>query len=337
MRSKYSILAILVALLVAGCAADRNNLHALYIASTFDSLLTKQVAYNLLETYHNRYKVPSYVKIGTQTARTSEAINPTFAIPILPQKTITQGSSFSRGIQNANTGISLQLQALTEATYTITTIDDPDGLRRLRLLFQYAVGHIDEFEFEANYPIFVSGDSATYEELDPKKRSYVRRVCEKLSDDGGYCEKYGFLPIKPDLTFIRTPGCIMCDYNTPLRDLRPNAPRNAYVLQKNFKIFGRSCKEDKSAPVCDNTNAALLFYPPNEIGADAVPVTTVTGDVLHLKGERGIEGFNELTLFAQEASSQGAAGIGDGGQSFGRKSPPLLRVSSPTSGGGLLQ
>jgi hypothetical protein len=336
-RLNYPLVILLAAVLMAGCAANRNNIHALYIASTFDSLLTKQVAYNLLETYYNKYKVPSYVKISSQTAKTSEAINPTFSLPILPQKTVTQGGNFSRAIQNASTGLSLQVQTLSEASYGITAIDDPDGLRRLRILFQYSVGHIDEFEFEANYPIIVSGDSATYEELDTKKRAYVRRICEELSEDRSICVKYKFLTVKPDITFIRPPGCIMCDYNTPLRDLRPNAPANVYILQKNIKIFGRSCVETKLGPQCNPTTDELIMYPPNSPGVDAVAVTTVSGDVLQLKGERGVEGFNELTLFAQEASSQGAAGIGDGGQSFGRKNPPIIRLSVPPSSGTVLQ
>ena len=336
-RLRHLLLGIIVAAVLVGCAADRNNISALYIASTFDSLLTKQVAFNLIETYVNKYRIPSYVKISSQTARTTDSITPTFSIPILSQKTITQSNTLSRAIQTAGTGLSLQAQTSMEANYSINAVDDPDELRRLRAVFQYSAGHLDDYEFEATYPLIVTGDSSAYDKIDTKGRVYVRRVCLRPLNYDNRCPKYGFTQVRPDFTFVRPPGCIMCDYNTPLTDVRPYAPKNYYLLQKNFNLRGRKCKEINFEPSCDDGETSLMFYRPEQLGPDAIPVNTISGEALQLRGKEGLEAFYELTLFAQEASSQGASGIGSGGQSFGRKTSPLIKISAPTSGGVIIQ
>jgi hypothetical protein len=62
----YGLAAILAAALSA-CASTVSNFDALEIAGTYDTILTKQVVFNIYKTLQNQYGVPAFVKISTQT------------------------------------------------------------------------------------------------------------------------------------------------------------------------------------------------------------------------------------------------------------------------------
>jgi hypothetical protein len=345
--------------LLGGCASTEINYNALDVASTYDTLITKQVVFNILKTYKDQFGVPAYVKIGTQVAQTTDSINPTFSFPFSPQTTLTQmltatGLTATKSLQTAGSGISLQIQANRNQNYTLSPTIDPDQLRRIRSIYQYITGYMSEYDFESDYPIIeaaassgsvgnaptlVSGSFAgspfevkiggplPMQYPQPAPTVYVRRACAKSV--GLRCIEYIYPIIRPDLTFIKPPGCVMCDYGTRLRSIKPGTPDNVILLQKNYRLVGR-CFPDRDRPRCTDTLRDLFFYLPNEEPReDAYAVHDGGFATLYLKGLAGMQAFNELALFTQEAASQGTGSPASGGQSYGRKSEPLLTISGP--------
>lgn len=342
-------------LAISGCANTQVSYNTLDIASTYDTLITKQVVFNILKTRENPTGIPAFVKVASQSAQTTDAVNPTLAFPFSPQTTLTQtAASITSGksLQTAARGLSLQLQAQWNSNYSISPVDDPDQLRRIRSIYQYVTGNLTEEDFEADYPIIqVSGTSAASssktivsgsfagspfkvtiggEKPDANKKKYVRRACHGF-DKNGNCQ-WDWIGIKPDLTFIQPPGCVMCDYNTPLSNYKPGVASNLYVLEKNCSLYGPQRRNENERGACpvNPELQRLFFYEPGEfIDRDAIAIASNGLTPLYVRGENGRVAFNELALFTQEAASQGTGSPTSGGQSDGRKTEPLQRISVP--------
>jgi hypothetical protein len=346
--------------IVAGCASTEINFNTLDIASTYDSLITKQVAFNLLKTLADPDGIPSYVKIATQTTQTLDAINPTVSLPLSVQRTLTETATSvlsGKSLQTAGEGLSVQLQTNRQSNYTLSPVIDPDELRRIRSIYQYVTGYISDFDFEVSYPIIetspssipaqppssgnvlvsgkIDGIDVTFTIAQPKIRKpepqiYVRRTCLDPDPLTGVCHRYGFVSVHPDTTFISLPGCIMCDLG-----IFRNMNQNIHLLQKNPRLIGELCA-DKTAIQAESpcpeqyVTRDLLFYRPGEpIDTNAVFVASSGFKKLYVKGSNGLQAFYELALFTQEASSQGTGSPSSGGQSEGRKTEPLQRISAP--------
>ena len=339
---------------LSACASTEVNYNTLDIAGTYDTILTKQVVFNILKTYNDRFSVPAYARVATQTSQTQDSANPTFTTPFNAQSTIMQTAASvvsGKAFQTAGSGISLQIQASRQQNYTLSPVVDPDQLRRLRTIYQYVTGKISDYQFEADYPIIeVSGstpsgaNTTTITQKDgirsttvtvgsntPKKDevTYVRRDC-KIPDLNG-CRLYRFIKVSPDKTFIKPPGCIMCDYGE-----KRAGQKNVFVLHKNVQLKGETCQDIdlQELTTCKNSYKYTLFYPPGTTGDDASPVYANGASSIALRGEAGVQGFYELVLFTQEASSQGTGSPASGGQSDGRKTSPLQTFSGPGASSG---
>src|SRR5579871_5087015 len=85
--SKGLFLAFALTFLVASCASSQINYNTLEIASTYDQLITKQVAYNLMKVYDDPYGLPALVKVTAQTTTAQNSITPSLSYPVTAQLT----------------------------------------------------------------------------------------------------------------------------------------------------------------------------------------------------------------------------------------------------------
>jgi hypothetical protein len=342
---------------LTGCASTEVNYNAVDIATTYDTLITRQVAFNIVKTLKDEYSVPSFVKIATQTTQTLDAINPTLSIPFSAQSTLTESAASlvtGRSLQTAGSGLSLQFMTNRQQNYTLSPVIDPDGLRRIRSIYRYVTGHMSEFDFESDYPIIevsananptsttntvvsgkFAGNDFTVTIGSPPKSTpatiYVRRIC--FHHTRSVCDSYVFVNVKPDTTFISQPGCVMCD----LGHVRDGQPPNVHLLEKNPNLVGRNCEDSEDQRVVQQLTPCkeiepypLFFYRPDDIEqSQGIPVPAAGFDTLYLKGQPCLQAFYELALFTQEAASQGTGSPSSGGQSEGRKTQPLQPVSGP--------
>ena len=279
---------------VAGCASTEVNFNALDVASTYDTLLAKQVVFNVLKMYYDQYGIPAYVRIGTQTSQTTDAINPIFSFPFSPQTTLkllANGVVSGKALQTAGRGISLQAQVNRQQNYTLSPTIDPDQLRRLRSIYQYVTGYMSQYDFESDYPIIQAAGSAMAKGASsatevsgnfggnkfdikiggnpPGKGAtvYVRRQCKETQEElqsevkVHICVAYQYTIINPDETFIKPPGCVMCDFGTKLKTIKPGTPSNVILLEKNDKLRG-ICPPSKDHPDCTGTRKDLFSIRP---------------------------------------------------------------------------
>jgi hypothetical protein len=161
-----------------GCASVQLNNNTLDITSAYQQLLTEQVAFNIIKTFDDEYGIPSFGKVSSAGAQTTNNVNPSFTIPLGGQiQKMTQATVAASGVTNAASRISLfaakslnlQLSDQWNQSNTITLINDSDSLRRLRVLFRYVAGKLvnvkhksesclnPDRELEALYPIVNTG------------------------------------------------------------------------------------------------------------------------------------------------------------------------------------
>jgi hypothetical protein len=275
---------------------------------------------------------------------------------------LTEQSTFTT--QRSGVGIGISAVDQWNQTYTITPVDDTGSLRRLRVLYQYvtrklAEGGADaEKEFESIYPLIETaplGTSApptggakttttttitvdgkpvtvtqTTEGTTQSKTNntiYVRRTY--LPSPDGRFRGYTWTIVSPDVTFIQQPGCILCDYGrnldryellvAPDKIRKNNA--NVHKLEKNIDL-----RDD------------WLYLPGEQVIADAIPLPSNGLETLYIINrvngdpDGGRKYFYEFALFNQDAASQGTGSPPSGGQSEGRKTAPLQRISIPVGG-----
>jgi hypothetical protein len=148
-----------------GCASTQLNYNALDLASTVDSLVTNQVLSNLGKFLESPYAIPSQVAITSGTASTNNTVTPGFTSPLNLAATTTNtaattfAAATSTTITNTKTGNSPNLGATLTAsdqwtqTWALAPLTDTDQLRRLRVLYQFGAGYLNEQDLLCNYPI----------------------------------------------------------------------------------------------------------------------------------------------------------------------------------------
>jgi hypothetical protein len=164
--------------------------------------------------------------------------------------------------------------------------------------------------FEVLYPLIevgsVPGPTAANEPI------YVRRAFS--SGPNGL--RYTWIISKPDKTFIKMPGCILCDYGNSLseEDLK-NVTQTEILANLN-----RVHKLQKNSMLTNQ----WLYKPGEPMESDAIALPDRSIDPLYVKGDRGLAYFYEFVLFTIEASLQGTGSATSNGQSEGRKTSPLV-------------
>ena len=152
-----------LAVALAGCASTELNYNALDIASTTDSLISKQVLYNLANFLDSDLALPAQIVISSGTATTADTLTGSATAPL--SKSIT---STSQLVNTASSNPSLVATNLTTAVragasltggvqdvhtqnYAFQMITDPYQLWRLKSLYRFVIDG-DENKFLRDYP-----------------------------------------------------------------------------------------------------------------------------------------------------------------------------------------
>ncbi|WP_159011368.1 hypothetical protein [Bradyrhizobium sp. S69] len=360
---------------LVGCASTQINYNTLDIASTYDQLITKQVTYNIRKSIESRYGLPAFVKVTAATATTQASVTPTASIPLSTgiTNTIQTGatgllSGGSRATARAAPGLGVSATDQWVQTYTLTPVVDTDQLRRLRALYQYVTRQLtSDAEFESDYPLIETGSSSagggaggtkttvsasvdgkpvtvtvdtTPQKSNESKTIYVRR--QFITDLNGNFKGYGWKEATPDLTFVKPPGCILCDYGNGLS--QDDYDSIDYTNEKLYKKLFDEKKKRLTVHKLEK-NVALrndwLCLSGDDVPADAIALPSNGDGTIYVKGrvgddpQFGLKYFYEFALFTEDASSQGTGSPTSGGQSDGRKTSNVERISVPVAAGTL--
>jgi hypothetical protein len=153
---------------LSSCSTALLNTNTLDLATTIDDLAIRQVVFNLAKIKENEWAIPSQVQVsaGQVLARTN--VTPTITAPLNSAVTQTtqvasQVVAATRALTTTTTGIETANQTsntagvsgTVEATenWNVVPVQDPDQLRRLRLVYQYGAGQISANDLLCWYPI----------------------------------------------------------------------------------------------------------------------------------------------------------------------------------------
>jgi hypothetical protein len=152
-----------LAVTLAGCASTELNYNTLDIASTTDSLISKQVLYNLANFMDSDLALPAQIVISSGTATTADTLTGSATAPLsksitgTSQLVNTASSNPSLAATNLTTavkaGASLTggVQDVRTQNYAFQMITDPYQLWRLKSLYRFAIDG-DENKFLRDYP-----------------------------------------------------------------------------------------------------------------------------------------------------------------------------------------
>jgi hypothetical protein len=270
--------------LVFGCVSEQLNYNTLDLAATVDSLITRQVLFNLGRFIDNPATLPSQITLAAGTASTTEALTPSATgIPLANSTTttttaaatVTRASAVSRGAAALTLG---GTDSWTQ-NWTLDPVNDPDQLRRLRFLYRYAVRdpslttELDRpgVDFSNLYPVQLTT-------LNVSNRAFTVR----------------------DATFLVLPRCIIClrtptsiptwqqnPTSTPLDISKPMTRTDFYVnkmLQKDWLLWSNG---DQAIP------------------RDAIDLGAYGGNELYVRAA-DLWRFSEFVLLVLDAITQSA-------------------------------
>jgi hypothetical protein len=157
---------------LSGCASSQLNYNTLDLASTTDSLLTRQILHNFSNFLDRAVAIPAQMVISSGTATTSNSVTPTLSTPLdagvtttttlLRAATTTTTNTLTA--QTANKTAGLSASDSWNQSWAYAPVTDPDRLKRLQALYRYAVEWSDETtgvsKFVANFPLVYK--SASY-------------------------------------------------------------------------------------------------------------------------------------------------------------------------------
>jgi hypothetical protein len=243
-RSHTKIAAVAMSAVLVGCASDQLNYNSLDLAASSDGLITSQILSNLSKFQSNPYAIPAQVSIPSGSATTTNAITPTFGAPIGQTVTSTLANSAAAPLFNAATRthttaggtVGLSLADQWSQNWTLTPLEDPDQLLRLRAIYRFGAGQTDESNFACEYPLvqraqevsaMPSGQSAKASEdgTDGSVPTTTSKIINYVysRDIQKNCGKNLPAVGMPDPAFLRPPTCVICDKNVDLKTTAASA------------------------------------------------------------------------------------------------------------------
>ena len=324
------------AIQVAGCASTQLNYNTLDLASTVDSLVTKQVLDNLSKTIDNPMAIPAQVDLAAGSATTSNSITPNISDPYTRALTATNTFTSAAASTVTNTTTStvthasspqsagLNVSDTWQQNWTISPVTGSDDLRRLRAIYRYQFSG-DEGALKAEYPLIKQTRTATIKMPAGSVECPLGKVWsekdKKYVDSAGDCSES--VPVQAnDPSFLEPPGCVLCAKSvtrklytydtlpkTDIKDLYVN-PRlpNRWLYWKNLPGALNSFE-----PKLPEDAVSLGIYGHHELFIRA-------GDQSKL---------SEFTLFIREATGQGASAGGGTSSSKGGAAGKAIFVAPP--------
>jgi hypothetical protein len=122
MRLRLHILSVFLG--ISGCASTQLNYNALNLASSLDSLNSRQIYYNLEQTLEDPFAIPSQVTIAAGMASTTNIISPSLTLPLGTSSVITSSlaNTGTNSMANAVAGSSTNTVANTLGTTGTNTL-----------------------------------------------------------------------------------------------------------------------------------------------------------------------------------------------------------------------
>jgi len=244
MRLSVWRVACAASVLLAGCASAQLNFNTLDLAASSDGLITSQVLFNLGKFRSSPYAIPSQVSIPSGSATTTNSITPTVSAPTGSAVTSTLANSAAAPVFFASThsnvtpngSVGGSVTDQWSQNWTLTPLEDPDQLRRLRALYRFGAGVVsDPAIFACEYPlvqkaensgsgtsgqsvsVYVNGANASVQSDGAKSASNVTYTYDSEITNKCHWKAAG----TPDPTFLKPPGCIICDYQALKPAVKP--------------------------------------------------------------------------------------------------------------------
>jgi len=143
--------------LVLGCASGQLNYNTLDIASSVESLYTRQALDNLSKYIDDPNGIPSQMDILQGTIQTANSITPTLSVPLsqaLTNTTVRAATSLTTthtGVL-AGAGATVGASDTWQQNWNVVPLSDANTLRNLRALYRYVV-YPDVSALKAEYTV----------------------------------------------------------------------------------------------------------------------------------------------------------------------------------------
>jgi len=249
---------VVLVLLLLSCATPLLNSNMLDVASTVDDLATRQVVFNLVRVKENQFALPSQVQIQSGQVAAGSSVTPSISTPLNSSIVTAINRSTTPALNSTwtypNISTNVAGTASNTDSWNIQLVQDPEQLRRLRLLYQYGAHEIEARDVLCEYPVpqlpQQSENAAKGKQAQAPKRRYIRtrytisltipslkdtRMVRAKFDSGsglsqtcpwgGYGKNFAvMIGENPDPAFLNFPNCVLC----ATRDVYFNALMHKY-------------------------------------------------------------------------------------------------------------
>jgi len=300
-----------MALSTGACASTQLGNNATELAASLGSLTERQIFYNLAQSLRGRNFFPSLVVLTSGLAQTTNTISPSVTLPLGPALVQAAGTTYAAAttstagatVTYGAPGLTLGASNVANQSWTLDPVQDASQLRRMRALFDYATGLIDENTFKCEYPVQSRALPA---------RTNGGNVAYRMP-----CNERLFFA---NPTFVRGHDCVLC-----LPDKPQVEGKNGVVT--NMSVNPRLVHEFISARYeAGRYNLKIGSY-------DGVDFYVCDGCAT---GRKGRKAFSDLILFVYEAllESNNDAVEDDDGKKDGSGASKGTAQRSPAIGGG---
>ncbi|CAN5210187.1 hypothetical protein BH10PSE6_BH10PSE6_11450 [soil metagenome] len=300
-----------MALLTGACAGAQLANNTTELAASLGSLTERQIFYNLAQSLRGRNFFPSLVVLSAGLAQTTNTISPSVSLPLGPALVQAAGTTFAAAttstagatVTYGAPGLTLGASNVAQQNWQLDPVQDAGQLRRMRALYNFATGAIDENAFKCEYPV-------------------QSRALPVKSNGGNLAYR---LPCSARLffanpTFVRGHDCVLCLPDTPQTEGKNGVVTNLSVNPRLVHGFISAQYEAGSY------NLKIGSY-------DGVDFYVCDGCAT---GRNGKKAFSDLILFVYEAllESNNDAIEDDDGKKDGGGSSRAATQSYPAIGGG---
>jgi hypothetical protein len=168
-----SLAATAIAVALAGCASAQLNYNTMEIASTVESLQTRQVLYNISKFIDDPDTIPDQIAISSGTVSVTNSVTPNISGTLAQSNVVAAARSATRTVTKL---LSAAGSDQWTESWGISPISDGDALRRLRALYLF-VANNDGAELDNYPPQLVSYTPPTKDQW-PKCEKWKDKVCD---------------------------------------------------------------------------------------------------------------------------------------------------------------
>jgi hypothetical protein len=301
-------------LAVSGCASTQLNYNTADLASSLNSLMKRQIFFNLAQAVTDPEFVPSQVTISIGTAQTLNSVTPSVSVPLgLPVVATSQlgtgpgrssGSFFATQVTSPTPTLGVQFVDAWNQSWTMTPLNSAPQLRRLRALYQFATGTLPrrngagELTLEEAERQFLCDYSLQAHPVSPGSANVTFRIDGCFNNNTSTSQAH---VAHADPTFVQGQGCVICIDDLNAKQLRPH-------INPNLKYhFLRTQQGAGMVPA--GSYGAVRFY---VCGSPEV-------DCLRLADQQPFDGpkaLSDFIMFVYEAASVSTGNGRSSGGSF---------------------